>query len=156
MRQPHSERTLRAAPWQLPWMVLLCVLLAACFPAEVGAAESGVGRFRDLSNAKRFHEIYVTADTDFRRITSEDEWMVLLDKVRTKLGRVESSNQRAVDVVKANEIITVTLAYTTLFSEGAADEQFTFLVRSGDPILRGYRIASSLLSASRHDLVLAW
>jgi hypothetical protein len=98
-----------------------------------------------MFNAGRFHEMYVAADTDFKRVTSESDWMVLLDKVRTKLGRVESTDQRGVDVVKANEIITVTLTYTTRFSEGTADEEFTFVVRSGDALLRGYQIASRLL-----------
>jgi hypothetical protein len=75
--------------------------------------------------------------------------MVLLDKVRTKLVRIESTGQRGVDVVKANETITVTLTYATRFTEGTAEEEFTFVIRSGETLLRGYRIASSLLSLSR-------
>jgi hypothetical protein len=127
-------------------LVLCAVVFVSClFPSEVRAAETGVGKFHEFFAAGRFHDMYVGTHEEFRRTTSESDWIALLDKVRSRLGSVEATDQRGVDVVQAAGVITVDLTYATRFSLGAADEQFTFVIRSGEGLLRGYRIASKLL-----------
>ncbi len=127
-------------------LVLLAVVAMSCFfTPEVSTAEAGVAKFHQLFVAGQFHDIYLSTHEQFRETTSEGEFAALLDKVRTRLGRVEATNQRGVEVVQAGGVITVDLTYATHFSLGAADEQFTFVIRSGGALLRGYRIASPLL-----------
>jgi uncharacterized protein DUF4019 len=108
-------------------------------------AEHGVVQFHNQFNAGQYHEIYVQADEDFRKATSEADTIALFEAVRRKLGTQKSSNQTNWHV-KAGPLGTVvTLAYDVEFSKGKATEQFVFRMNGDKALLLNYNVNSPAL-----------
>ena len=136
-------------------MALLIASAACSVSDDIRRADEGVSRFHALFNASQDHQIYLEADGDFKRVTVESDWQTLLDRVRTRLGRAARADRNGANVVEAQGTVTVVVTYETSFTNGTATEEFTFVLQSDHATLRGYRIASPLLSQQSSHCVRA-
>ena len=110
-----------------------------------GIAEAGVAQFHNQYNAGRFHEIYSQADEEFRKSTSEPDFVAFLEALRRKLGTVNQSNQAGWHVNATPVGTMVTLASNVEFSEGKGMEQFVFRISGDKAMLYNYNVNSPLL-----------
>jgi len=122
------------------------IALASCALGEdQRLATEAVSRFHSLYNAESYSVIYTSADTDFRKGTSETDYLTFMSAIHRKLGIHKSSVDAGWGVFKGLHGTQVTLVFNSQFAQGAATEQFTYRVSSGKPSLIGYHINSPLL-----------
>ena len=75
---------------------VLALPLSACSAsADKEAAERGVGEFRRLLAAERYHDIYVGTSRDMQQTTSEQALTLILRGVHDRLGPVRQSDQQS-------------------------------------------------------------
>lgn len=107
--------------------------------------ERAVVQFHNQLNAGQYHDIYAQSDEGFRKGTSEPDALAYFDAVHRKLGTVKNAKQTGWHVNATTEGTVVTLVYDTEFTEGHANEQFTFFVSGDNARLFSYNINSPLL-----------
>jgi uncharacterized protein DUF3887 len=108
-------------------------------------SESSVEQIHNQYNAGRLDEVYAQADEEFRKSTSEKDFLTLFEAVHRKLGAVKQSEQSGWNVNATTSGVIVTLAYDVDFDEGKGTEQFVFRVNNGKAMLLNYNVNSPLL-----------
>lgn len=149
-QQKESERltslTFCVTPVKLTTIALLLVAVSSCSLAKgKGIAEAAVVRFHDQFNAGKFHEIYSETDSEFKKATSEDEFVTLLEAVKRKLGTVGQTHPSGWGVNTTTMGTMATLTYNVDFSEGKGSEQFVFHISGNKATLYRYNVNSPLL-----------
>jgi hypothetical protein len=129
---------------------LLAVALSACFSGcgmreGTKAAEMAVNEFHQKLDAGEFTAIYSATHPDFKKASTEKDFVALLEAIHRKLGRVETTNQAGWNVNSHNLNTNVTLNYQTKFAGGDAVETFNYRVKGGKALLYGYNINSQAL-----------
>jgi hypothetical protein len=130
--------------------LILCasIVLAtsACTAAaDKGLAEDAVATFHAQFNSDSFHEIYVAAADDFKKITKESDWVDLLAAVKRKAGAFTSTQQTSWQVNEATYGTAVNMSYDSKFTLLSAVERFSYAIHDGKAVLVGYRIESPTL-----------
>lgn len=134
------------ARFKLTTIALLLVAVSSCSLAKgKGIAEAAVVRFHDQFNAGKFHEIYSETDSEFKKATSEDEFVTLLEAVKRKLGTVGQTRPSGWGVNTTTMGTMATLTYDVDFSEGKGSEQFVFHISGNKATLYRYNVNSPLL-----------
>ena len=110
-----------------------------------GIAEAAVAQFHEQFNAGQFREIYGQAHEEFRKSTSEADFVPVLEAVRRKLGTVKHAEQAGWNVNATTSGTQVTLGYNVEFSEGKGAEQFVFRISGDKALLLNYNVNSPLL-----------
>ena len=127
-------------------VVSLLLAVGACSLAKgKGIAEAAVVRFHDQFNAGKFHDIYSETDSEFKKVSTEAEFVALLEAVRRKLGTVKQSRQAGWHVNTTPMGTVATLSYDVEFGEGKGTETFVFHISGNKAALRGYNVNSPLL-----------
>lgn len=126
---------------------LFCVFLIGCSSSAhiKDEAEDSVSKFHELYNAKRFAEIFQTADGDFKTAGTQDEFTTSLESVQDRLGMIER--------VTISELITsvtvqgrfIIIRYDSEFKNGRAKEEFVFKEYNGRLLLYDFKISSPVL-----------
>ena len=127
----------------------LAVAMVACSSGtDVKLAEKNVSQFHESFNAGRYVELFERASPALQRLTTQLQWVALLDAVHRKLGDEKSASRQTWRVTYQVSGNAVSLTYKTVFSGGEADEQFVYQMGKDAAILIGYHINSNALIIS--------
>lgn len=135
-------RTLRA----FGLLLGTCVLLSACGSStkSIQLAQQNVEQFHSQLDTEQYAAAYAACDEKFHQVTSESDFVKLLEAIHRKLGYVRQSNLRTTGIAWfAGQGATVTLVYDTKFADGAGIEQFVWHIRNNEATLYGYHINSN-------------
>jgi hypothetical protein len=127
-------------------LLMTCCVLSSCgSPGKnLQLAKDSVGMFHAQLDAEQYNSIYSTTDDKFHQITSQTDFVKLLQAIHNKLGTVQQSNLRHQGIAwYAGLGTTVTLVYDTKFADGTGTEQFVWRINSGQASLYGYHINSN-------------
>lgn len=148
----RAERAGAVFPFAL-CLFTLALLLAACtvderrqLPVE---AQATIDSVTDDIAAGRDEKIYEEAAEEWRRHVSPAENRILLERVRTRLGNVQSRKMHSGTESKggSNKIEghSLVIRYETNFERATGMETFTLLEREGRWLLAGYTVTSDAL-----------
>jgi hypothetical protein len=129
------------------WLLAIGLLFAGCsFSADTKSAEQGVTEFHAALNGGRFDDIYTATGSDFKGVTTRDDFTKLLGAIHTKLGNFQSGKTVGWNDNANTDGHYVTLNREAQFERGAAQEQFVFrLGTDKKATLAGYHINSNAL-----------
>jgi hypothetical protein len=113
------------------------------FSQGKSAAEAGAAQFHQMLDAGRFHDIYAGTSDDFRRVSTEAEFVRLLQLIHDRLGAVRQSSESDWRVNFSGGSGTVVLHYATQFASGRGSEEFVYRVSGGNARLAGYHLNST-------------
>src|SRR6266403_351037 len=125
-----------------------CILFSSCGSStkNVELAQHSVEQFHSQLDSEQFAGLYAATDEKFHQVTSESDFVKLLDAVHRKLGNVQRSNLRNTGVAWfAGQGATVTLVYETKFAQGTGMEKFVWHIKDNGATLYGYNINSNEL-----------
>lgn len=124
----------------------IAVMLAACGVQEaMEGAGAEIDTFHARLNNENYDGIYDKTSSEFRSVTSQEEFEKLLSAIHGKLGRVESSKQNGWQANNFNGVSTIVIGMETTFEKGDAQETFTYLREGKELMLQGYNINSAAL-----------
>ena len=127
-------------------LLVAAVLVTGCSSGQdLGLAEAGIARFRELMAAQQFGQIYSEAADDLKKATTEPELTRLLAAIDRKLGAVKSTEKNGWSVNYNPSGTSVTLKLKTEFERGTGAETFVYRITSGKALLAGYNINSTEL-----------
>src|SRR5437773_3749093 len=86
--------------------------------ADTAAAEQAVPKFHELLDSGRFVEIYEGSAEDLKKVSTQQDFVALLEAVHRKLGNTKSSERQSWNVNYHTSGAFVTLTYKTLYAEG--------------------------------------
>ncbi len=120
------------------------LLLTSC---STGTEEGkrGVAEFRARVSQRAFGEIYRTAAPEFRQAATQDQFLRLMEGLERKLGAWQSASEPVWNVQRGTGGHLVVLTYRSQFARGPENEQFSWRVEQGAPLLLGYHVNSALL-----------
>ena len=127
-------------------IAIMAAALAAggcSFSQAKETAEAGVVQFHQMLDAGRFHDIYTGTSDDFRRVSTEAEFIRLLQTVHDRLGAVRQASESDWRVNFSGGSEFVVLHYATQFASGRGSEEFVYRVSGGGAHLAGYHINST-------------
>ena len=122
----------------------LLAALCAC-SVDTSVADQAVPTFHSELDAAQFAEIYDASADDMKRVSSEKDFVALLQAVHRKLGTSRSSEKQSWNVNYHTSGTFVTLTYKTTYERGDAMEQFVFHIQGKSALLAGYHINSNAL-----------
>jgi hypothetical protein len=112
-------------------------------------AQATIDSLTDDLAAGRAEKIYAEAAEEWRREVSAEENRQIFERVRTRLGKIESRTfHRGFEQQYASGKLpghTLDVNYETTFERGAGMEAFTLVERDGRWQLAGYSVTSALL-----------
>lgn len=117
----------------------------AGFKAASDAAERAVGEIHAQYNEGKFVDIQKAVHAKFPLGRSEENLPELMQKMKTKLGKVTGTSNAGVNIKTVNSTTTVTRQQKTKFERGTANETFTFQMEGDKALLTGYQIESAQL-----------
>ncbi len=124
----------------------LTLCLGACsFFVDSAPAEREVEHFHSLLDQGKFERWYEETGAEFKEASKQEQFVPILEAVHRKLGDMQSAERTRTDTSTGTRGTFVVLSYRTTFSEGQADERFTFRIADKKPVLVGYNINSDLL-----------
>ena len=128
-------------------LTALIVVGSSCsaFTKGKGNAEAAVAQFHDQYNAGHFREIYSQTDEEFKKSTTEADFVALLEALRRKLGTVKQASPAGWKVNSTPMGTMVSLGYNVEFTEGKGMEQFLYRLREDKALLINYNVNSPLL-----------
>jgi hypothetical protein len=132
---------------------IVLVSLASCGLAKAGkAASKAAESFHEQYNESKFTEIYQGASPDFKKGTSEAEFVRSMEAKRLKLGRFLSgtrtgcnvstrrSREFSVDAGWSSESgTTVVVTFASTFEKGSVTEVLSFLISGEQVMLQDYK-----------------
>lgn len=124
------------------------MLLSSCGSStkSVEVAQQNVKQFHSQVNSEQYAAVYAACDEKFHQVTSESDFVKLLEAVHRKLGNVQQSNLLNTGVAWfAGQGATVTLVYQTKFAEGTGVEKFVWHIKDNGAALYSYNINSNEL-----------
>jgi len=120
--------------------------LAACSsPVDTEAARQAVRDFHDQLDTRQFNTIYDRSSSDFKKLTTRQDFIAFLDAVHRKLGESKSFQLKTATTTYTPSGTVLTLDYESTFAEGDALETFTYQKQDNMPLLVGYQITSNAL-----------
>lgn len=134
---------------RLSLLALVCT--ATLFTCSCGSmtkdttlAKQAVAGFHSQLDSGQYTAVYEAADPKLHAITSEPDFVKLLDAIHRKLGAVRDSNlQNWRAGWYVGQGATVVLTYNTTFSAGSGIEQFIWHIDNDRALLYGYHINST-------------
>lgn len=127
-------------------LVFAAFMLISCGSTakNIALAESSVDEFHSQLDTERYAALYASTDAKFHEVTSEGDFVKLLQAIHTKLGFVRKSNLRGAGAAwHTGTGTTVTLIYDATFAQGPATEKFVWHVSDNSVSLYGYHINSN-------------
>lgn len=126
--------------------VAAAVVLGGCaLSGDVSAATKGVDGFHQQLNTGHYEQLYAAAAPAFKATTSEAKFDALLDMIQRKLGRFRSDKVTGWHVNATTGGTFTSLAVTSTYADGQAQEQFVFLMNGSRASLINFQINSPAL-----------
>ncbi|HEX7174915.1 MAG TPA: DUF4019 domain-containing protein [Pyrinomonadaceae bacterium] len=111
--------------------------------------QAAIDRVTEEIAAARDRELYDGAADEWRAVVTAEESRDNLERVRTRLGRVQSralhtgtEKETAAGPLTGHSLV---VTYQTTFERGTGMETFTLLERDGRWLLAGYTVTSDAL-----------
>ena len=126
-------------------LALVCLLvLPACkdMTQAKGLSETAITDFHRQFNEARFKEVYAATHENFKKATTEAEFVELLDAMHRKLGKHVESAGKGWRVNSFNGKTTASLSQDATFEHGKGTETFVFVISDGKCSLQNYDIQS--------------
>lgn len=136
--------SLRSAVNCMLFMVAMATLSGCNMAADTSAAEREVERFHLQLDNTNLAEIYDESTDELKAATSEKDFVAFLAAVHRKLGVVKRTERQHLGVNYNTAGSFVTLAYKTDFTEGEANEQFTYRLDGSSAKLFSYNVNSNV------------
>ncbi len=126
--------------------IVALFLTAACNPLDrIQSSGTATTRFHQRLDTEQYAAIYDETSQQFRKTTSESDFLALLAAVHRKLGAFKTSEERGLQINATPDGISVTLTYDSTFAAGHAAETFQWLQQEGNCWLANYQINSNTL-----------
>lgn len=125
--------------------MLVCLLvLPACkdMTQAKGLSDTAIGDFHRQFNEGKFKEVYAATHANFKKTSTEAEFVELLDAMHRKLGKQVKSTGTGWRVNSINGKTTASVSQDTEFEHGKGRESFVFVVSDGKCSLENYDIQS--------------
>ena len=145
----HEERvTARKVCSLFIALVVTTTLISGCGVSNARAIGVSEGtRIHQLLNDEKCAEIYFSSSTEFRQVTTEQQWIAFCAGARRTLGKWKRSTVKDTQVILVDSGgYIVNVDYEIEFEKGPAVESVSFFIRGGRAELRSYSINSPLLS----------
>ncbi len=125
---------------------LISALLPACGNANKARDLSNTEtvKFHRQFNESKFKELYQAASPELRSVTTEADFIKLLELERNKLGKQVSSSEIGSNINFSGKTV-VSINQNTTFEHGKGVESFRYVVSGNNYILQGYNITSNNL-----------
>ena len=131
-----------------PWLAaasLLAVLGGCTVPQDTAQVEAAVAKFHAQLDAGQSAAIYAATGDEFKKVSSQEEFVPLLDAVHRKLGHSGASVQNGWKVNYGTAGRFITMDFRTTYAQGQASEEFVFRLLPAGPLLVGYHVNSNAL-----------
>jgi hypothetical protein len=122
------------------------MLLSSCGSAtkSLELAKQNVEQFHSQLDSEQYAAVYASGDEKIHQAISESDFTKILQAVHRKLGNVQQSGLRNMNVGwHSGQGETVSLVYNTTFAQGTGTEQFVWHVKDNTASLYGYHINTS-------------
>jgi hypothetical protein len=125
---------------------LISALLPACGNASKARdlSNTEIVNFHRQFNESKFRELYKAASPDLKSVTTEADFIKLLELERNKLGKQVSSSEVGSNVNFSGKTV-VLINQNTTFEHGKGVESFRYVVLGNNCMLQGYNITSNNL-----------
>jgi hypothetical protein len=121
-------------------------LMGCCDSKQAGRdAELAVQQFHTRYNAADYRGIYADATDNFKRASTEGDFVALLEGVRRKLGEHRTSTPGPYRLMTGTHGVTYTQSLQSEFVEGKGTETFVWHIADSRARLVGYNINSPVL-----------
>jgi hypothetical protein len=127
-------------------LIFAAFILISCGTTakNITLAETSVDQFHSQLDTEQYTALYASTDPKFHQVTSEGDFVKLLQAIHTKLGSVREANLRGAGAAwHTGTGATVSLVYETKFAQGTAKEQFVWHISDNSASLYGYHINSN-------------
>jgi hypothetical protein len=129
-------------------LFICSISTAACDREQNRAvAENAAAQLRSARDVDEYHRIFKGADPDLHRVTSESDFLHLLQTRAENLGKPQRSVLTTLKEDWSFRGTVLTALFDTEFEKARATEQIVWRVRAGKALLVGYRITSPALAA---------
>jgi hypothetical protein len=109
-----------------------------------GLVTRAVDDFHNAFNSGQYDHIYMRSDEDFRNAGKETDFLIAMSKLSQRLGKAHQVNQTGRRTGRTSKGTIVTVTYNTEFSNGAATEEFVWIIKDDSIKLGKYSIQSPL------------
>lgn len=125
----------------------LLALTGCSIGADLPVAQKAVEQVHTRLNAGQCAQIRDDAATEFKQVSSVENWSGLCAQLIAGLGKFVSLKQTGWndEIGTSGHLMRVT--YDSVFEKGKATEQFLFRIASGKAMLIGYHINSPVFDA---------
>jgi hypothetical protein len=129
---------------QIAVTFLISALLPACGNSDKARdlSSTEIVNFHRQFNESKFRELYKSASPDLKSVTTEADFIKLLELEHNKLGKQVSSSEIGSNVNFGGKTV-VTISQNTTFEHGKGVESFRYIVSDNNCILQGYNITSN-------------
>jgi len=126
-------------------LVVLALFMAGCsMSGDTKIAQAAVVKFHEMLDGEQFDAIYESAAQDLKNVTTKEKFVALLQAVHKKLGNTRASDVKGWNVNYNTSGSFATLTYQTFYTDGEANEQFTFRLLDDKALLAGYHVESDV------------
>ncbi len=131
------------SPIKLFTAALAALFLSACNPmAQLDGAEESIAKFHSTYNSGDARALYGTTADDFREVTTPAQMVELVELVTDRMGKVETTQRKAININSENGTTLTVVTMTTMFEKGEAIETFTYQGNGADMKLVGWNVDS--------------
>lgn len=125
---------------------LISVLLPACGATNKvkDLSSTEIVKFHHQFNESKFKELYKAASSDLKSVTTESDFIKLLELERSKLGKQVRSSEEGSSINFSGKTV-ILINQNTTFEYGKGIESFRYIVSGNNCILQGYNITSKEL-----------
>jgi hypothetical protein len=121
-------------------------VLGGCGASDVlRFANEGVARFRAQLGGQQYLDIYSQADSAFRSVTKQQDFVDFMSAINRKLGKFQSASQTGYFVNWTTSGTRVRLTFSAKYEGGDAQEEFIWHVSGKQALLVGYHVNSNAL-----------
>ena len=123
----------------------LALPLSSCSDFKEGKslADSALHEFHEKFNTQNFDYLYENAHQDFKSVTSQEEFLQLMEAIHRKLGPVTDTVNSGWNVNSYNLTTYVSLTQDTAFESGKGTESFVYQIEDKQALLLKYNINSN-------------
>jgi opacity protein-like surface antigen len=125
------------------FLAVIALLVASCSSAaDLAAAEREVEKFHQAYDAGQFDALYEKTGDDFKKDTTKQEFVTMLEAIQRKLGKTTETKRADWKVNFSPAGTTVALNYETSFAQGKGTEQFIYRMSGKKALLAKYNLNS--------------
>ena len=122
----------------------MTALLSSCgnMKKATDLSDAAIVNFHRQFNESKFKELYAAASPDLKAVTTEANFIKLLESVQKKLGKQVSSSTEGSNINFSGKTVA-SISQNTKFEHGKAVETFKYVLSGDDCTLQGYNINSN-------------